>query len=191
MSRKIVVFLGHPKNESLCGGMADSYVAAAQAAGHEVRLHRVSDLDFSADSQPKGKHEELEPDLKAAQDDILWAEHLVFVYPTWWYNWPARLKGFVDQVLQSGVTFQYQEKSPLPLKLLKGRTGRIICTADGPNPYYFLFGGNPAVKSMRMTLDFCGIKPIRVSLFGAVISSTPEKRAGWLEQIADLGRQGI
>jgi hypothetical protein len=26
----------------------------------------------------------LEPDLIRAQRDIKWAEHLVFVYPTWW-----------------------------------------------------------------------------------------------------------
>jgi putative NADPH-quinone reductase len=32
-----------------------------------------------------------------ARELILWAEHLVFVYPTWWGTMPALLKGFLDR----------------------------------------------------------------------------------------------
>ena len=39
----------------------------------------------------------LEPDLLQAQANILWAEHLVLVYPIWWGGIPALLKGFFDR----------------------------------------------------------------------------------------------
>jgi putative NADPH-quinone reductase len=40
----------------------------------------------------------------------------------------------------------------------------------------------------KATLEFCGIKPVRVTSFGQVKNSTPEKRGKWLEKVRDLGR---
>jgi len=58
------------------------------------------------------KISELEPDLVQMQQDILWANHLVFVYPNWWATFPALLKGFIDRVFVSGFAFKYRENSP-------------------------------------------------------------------------------
>jgi len=60
------------------------------------------DPNVHADSP---EHQPLEPDLVAAQRDIHWAEHVVFVYPTWWGTYPALLKGFLDRVLTPGFAF--------------------------------------------------------------------------------------
>ena len=35
------------------------------------------------------------------------AEKLVFVFPQWWFNVPAILKGFFDRVLVPGVAFDH------------------------------------------------------------------------------------
>ena len=41
----------------------------------------------------------VEKDLLQARRLISWADHIVFVYPTWWGTMPALLKGFLDRVL--------------------------------------------------------------------------------------------
>jgi putative NADPH-quinone reductase len=34
-----------------------------------------------------------------------WADSVVFVYPTWWFNMPAILKGYLDRSLCLGGAF--------------------------------------------------------------------------------------
>jgi Putative NADPH-quinone reductase (modulator of drug activity B) len=60
------------------------------------------------------KRTELEPDLLQAWDMLQWAEHIVWIYPTWWASPPALLKGFIERLFLPGFTFEYQEKSPFP-----------------------------------------------------------------------------
>lgn len=188
--RKIAIFLGHPRSQSFCGALAENYAEAAKKAGHDVRLFKTGDMNFDPIANPRDETLPTEADLRDAQEALRWAEHLVFVYPTWWFSWPARLKGFVDRLLRSGLAFRYHAGSPLPEQLLRGRSARLIVTSDGPALYYALMGGNPAVRSMRMTLKFCGIKPVRSMTCGSVLNAKPEKRQNWLDQAAAWGRKG-
>lgn len=36
---------------------------------------------------------------------VRWADSVVFVYPTWWFNMPAILKGYLDRSLCLGGAF--------------------------------------------------------------------------------------
>jgi putative NADPH-quinone reductase len=44
-------------------------------------------------------------DIVQAVDDLRWCDSLVLVYPTWWFNLPAMLKGYFDRVFLPGVAF--------------------------------------------------------------------------------------
>lgn len=46
MNKRILVILGHPVKDSLCGALAESYANGAKAAGNEVRFISLSDLSF-------------------------------------------------------------------------------------------------------------------------------------------------
>ena len=50
-TKRIVVLLGHPDRETLCGEIADTYERAAREAGHEVLRINVSDLSFDPGPQ--------------------------------------------------------------------------------------------------------------------------------------------
>lgn len=74
MSKRILVILGHPANESFCGALADSYVKGAKAAGNEVQLISLGHLSFDPVlHNGYATIQELEPDLVAAQAAITWA----------------------------------------------------------------------------------------------------------------------
>ena len=106
MAQRILVILGHPSESSLCAGLAQSYIEGARAAGAEVRLLALGALTFDPLLHAGYRGEQaLEPDLQAAQAQITWAEHLVWVYPTWWGAMPALLKGFIDRVFLPGFAF--------------------------------------------------------------------------------------
>jgi NAD(P)H dehydrogenase (quinone) len=189
MAKKILLVNGHPRVESLCGALAASYAEAAREAGHELRTLTLAALSFDPVLHGGFKAEQpLEPALQQAQADITWADHLVFVYPVWWAAPPALLKGFVDRALLPGFAFKYRQGSSLWDKLLTGKTGRLIVTADSPGWYLRLVTGNPAVKSMkRGVLEFCGVSPVRTLLCAGVKGSSAPTREGWLRQARALG----
>ena len=187
--KKILVIQGNPRSDSLCGALAQNYAEAAKAAGAEVTLLDLPQLKFDAHLHTGYKSDQkLEADLVRAQQLILAAEHLVFVFPSWWASMPALLKGFIDRVFLPGFAFKYQEKSPLPLKLLKGRTARILITMDAPGWYYKWFNRAPGLRLLKFgTLEFCGVKPVKYNLFGMVRKAPKERIARYLEKARALG----
>ncbi len=41
----------------------------------------------------------------------------------------------------------------------------------------------------KTILEFCGVKPVRITEIGPVRNSTDAKRQKWLRQVRDIGRQ--
>lgn len=189
MSKRVMVLLGHPGQQSFCAALAERYVTAAQQAGHEVRLCRLADLQFNPILHEGYQQiQALEPDLQQAQADIRWAEHLVWVFPIWWGGVPALLKGFLDRVLLPGFAFKYRPGKAFPEKLLHGRTADLLVTLDTPSWYYRWVYRMPGLNQIRRTtLAFCGIKPLKTLTFGPLIDATPARRQRWLEQASRLG----
>jgi NAD(P)H dehydrogenase (quinone) len=192
-TKNILVVLGHPANTSYCAALADAYVQAAQAAGHTVRMLRLADLRFDAilhGSNPH--HQDLEPDLRAAQQSILWAHHIAWVFPVWWGGVPALLKGFLDRAFSSGYAFKFERGSPYPLPLLKGRSADLLVVMDTPPWYYRWVYRMPAIHMMKKTtLEFCGIRVEKTLMLGPVMHSTPARRTAWLGQAAAMARRTV
>lgn len=191
MAKKVLIILGHPDQGSLCGSLAQSYKEGALEAGVEVREIFLGELDFEINLKKGYKEiQPLEPGLIAAQESIKWADHLVWVYPTWWGTYPALMKGFLDRVLLPGFAFKYRENSPWWDKYLTGRTARLIITLDAPVFYNWLMYGSANQKALKKaTLQFCGIKPVRVTSFGQVKFADEEKRGKWLMKVRTLGKK--
>ncbi|CAM3630725.1 MULTISPECIES: NAD(P)H-dependent oxidoreductase [Sphingobacterium] len=193
MKKRILIINGHPNRESFNFGIAAAYKEGAKESGAEVRSINIADLNFNPNLQfGYQKRTELEPDLLQAWEDILWAEHLVWVHPVWWGGLPAIMKGFIDRLFLPGFAFQYRENSLFWDKLLKGKSARIITTLDQPGWYYALIYGRPSVNQLkRSTLQFCGISPVKVTYLGIIKTSDATKRDKWLYKIKQLGkRQG-
>lgn len=189
---RVLVVLGHPRGEgSLCGALARRFEAGARAAGCDLRRLDLSTRDFDPNlTAPSPRAQALEPALAAARADIEWAEHLVFVYPTWWGTYPALMKGFLDRILQPGWAFEEIEGGTGFAGRLGGRTAELITTMDTPAPVQSLINKSPGRNAMaRATLGFCGIDTTRHSRFGPVNSSTLARRADWLERAEALGRR--
>ncbi len=189
--KKILIINGHPSKESFCFALAESYKKGANEAGVDCKLIHLIDLKFNPIlTFGYRKISELEPDLVKVQKEILVADHLVFVYPNWWSTLPALLKGFIDRVFVPNFAFRYRENSPFWDKLLKGKTARLIVTMDTPKWYYWLINKNAGHNAMRIgVLEFCGVKPVKISVFSPVKSSDETKRKKWLEEAEALGKE--
>ena len=182
---RVLVIDAHPREGSLCQGLVEAAANGASAAMHEVRWLALRRLSF--DLNHTGQT--LEPCLAQSRQDLLWADHLIFVYPVWWGTMPALLKGWLDRVLLPGFAFEEREDGGWD-GLLKGRSATLIATMDTPAWIFRWMLGAPSIRALRdATLRFCGVGPVRVLLFSSVRSSSPEQRQRWLETARQAGFQ--
>lgn len=189
--KNILIINGHPNKNSLNFALSEAYFKGAEASGAKVSIIHVSDLDFSVNLKyGYQQRTELEPDLLNSLDLIRQSDHLVWIHPVWWGGMPAMMKGFIDRLFLPGITFQYHENSIWWDKLLKGKTARIITTLDQPSWYYRMAFGRPSVNQLKKsTLEFCGVKPVKVTYIGVVKTSSEAIRKNWIDKIYKLGER--
>lgn len=182
---RLYVLLGHPDHNSFNGRIADSFSQSAENVGHEVRIQRLGQMQFDPILWKGYKVvQELEPDLKAAQENIIWCEKWVIIYPIWWGSLPALLKGFLDRILYSGFAYKYHPNGWRWDKLLKGRSALIITTCDAPVWWILWQYRNSDLNTLkRAMLQFCGVNPVTVKRYGRFRNRNEAKREVILTEI--------
>lgn len=189
MSKKILVINGHSIKDSFCEAIANEYVASAKK-NNDVNLVNLYNLKFDPALKVgyrSDKKQVLEADIKKVQSQISDADHLVFVYPVWWGDAPALLKGFLDRVLIPGFAFDPKNKKMgLPTGLLKGKSAQLIITMGSPHFVYRTFLGSRATKIMKSSLGYCGIKPVKSIHFCSIDSSKDSDRKEMLKKVRVL-----
>ncbi|MBD8553332.1 NAD(P)H-dependent oxidoreductase [Rhizobium sp. CFBP 8762] len=189
---KILILNGNPKAESLCKAIAQAYASTALEAGHEVQSIHIADLQMDFDPPNYRATTLTEGWVKEVQAALVWSEHVVIVTPLWWGGVPAQLKHLFDRVLLPGFAFRYRKDSVWWDRLLKGRSARVIVTADTPPLYFRWVLGWPLVRQLkRQILGFCGFDPVQFTVFGPVRNSSQETRKGWLAQTNKLARHAL
>ena len=192
MAKKIFIFVGNPDSDSLSSSLARAYAEGAQAAGHEVRLTLLADMKFDPILHKGYKViQAFEPDLVKFQEDVKWSEHFVSVFPVWWSDMPALMKGLIDRVWMPGFAYNFRKgKIPGWYRRLKGRSARVIVTSDShPFLLWVLFGGN-INNWVRGVLRFSGFAPVRKTWFSGMRGITPERVAKMLDRVKNLGKKG-
>ena len=193
----ILVVLGHPRSDSLCGALADSYADGARAAGADVTVLRLGDTGFDLASREPSLQKWLGPDQEPAREPeveqmiaaVHAADHIVLVFPQWWGTYPALLKGWIDRVILARSAFAYRAGTPLWDKLLTGRTARLIMTMDSPAWWDSLYLRRTALRSLtRATLGYCGVRTVGTTRLARVRFSSPETRQRWLTKAERQGR---
>ena len=190
--KKILIINGHPDKESYNYALSEAYKTGATSSGADIKVINIADLKFNPNLQfGYRKRTELEPDLLKSQEDLKWADHLVWIYPVWWGSVPAIMKGFLDRVLLPGFAFKKREGSVWWDKYFTGKSARIICTLDQPPWYYRLIYRSPSHSAMKkLTMNFIGVKSVKITTIGPIRLSKDRFRKKWLAKIEKLGRRG-
>jgi len=189
-SLKVLIVVGHPRSDSLSQALANAYRDGARRAGAEVQQLELAGLAFDPNVRTRDFADQIvEDDIRRAQTLIAWADHLVFVYPTWWGTMPALLKGFLDRVLAPGFAFR-ETANPGYIPLLGGKSAELLTTMDTPRWVWRWIYGAPGDRAMaRAILGFCGIEVAQIARFGPVRGSSLEHRRAWLAAAEARGRR--
>jgi putative NADPH-quinone reductase len=190
--KDLLIVNGHPDKESFNHALSQAYLDGTVNTDAEVVTLNIADLEFNTNLQYGYRQRtDLEPDLLTAIEMIKKANHIVWIFPMWWHGLPALLKGFIDRTFLPGIAFEPVPGKPFPIKLMKGKSARIIITSDTPNWYNRLVMRNPAINQFKKgTLNFCGFNPVKVTYIAPIRDSSLEFRKKWLGKVSLLG-QGL
>ncbi|MCP3899580.1 MAG: NAD(P)H-dependent oxidoreductase [Desulfobacteraceae bacterium] len=129
----------------------------------------------------------LDPMVEDYQKRINNADHLFFIFPVWWYDIPAILKGFIDKVFLKNWAYEISEKGIPKGKLTFIKKVSIISTMKSPKWYYWLLYRNSIKHSfIKGTLKFCGIKNIQWVNITNIENMGDLKRKQWLKRIRQV-----
>ena len=109
---KCLLVTAHPLKDSLCAHLAERAAQALLAANHEVIREDLYSQDFApaltAGERRSYYSPQYESTLVAEQAKrLIEAEAIVLVFPTWWFGFPAMLKGWFDRVWGPGIAYDH------------------------------------------------------------------------------------
>lgn len=186
---KNLIIYCHPNPKSYNHALLDICTEHLKEGGDEIRIRDLYKMKF--DPTLKGSDfeafmkGEVPADIREEQDQISWAEVVTFIFPIWWFQMPAMLKGYIDRVFSKGFAYDVAEDG---LKgLLTGKKINIINTTGGAEDIYDSMGFRDALTKTH-EIGIFGVSGMEVSshrFFFAVPFITDEDRKGMLAQFRD------
>lgn len=187
---KILILQGHPDTfeTHLCHAIAESYRTGAEQNGHDVQVITIAQEDIPyLRSKAEWESGNLPQVALTGQAAVHAADHIVLIYPLWMGDLPAIVKAWVEQVLRKGFAFQKGRKGWAAS--LKGKSARVIVTMGMPSFAYRWFFFAHSLRSLdRNILKFCGIRPVRWSIFGNAEDTSGKAQKTFLAKAHALGR---
>jgi len=186
--RRILILNGHPDPDParFCHALAAAYARGAASAGHTVHRINLSDMDFPL-LETRQDWETGQPceAIRALQDNLGWAEHLVVIYPLWLGTMPARLKGLLEETFRPTFAFGGEAVTPRAGRL-KGRSARVIVTMGMPTLVYrTVFMGHSLKALKNGILGLVGFGPVRDTVLGSIEGRTDHEQL--VRRVQDMG----
>lgn len=184
----ITIIFAHPWHGSFNKAILDEVIQNIEQSGKEYSL-----IDLYKDQfNPVFNEEELaqfskgmalDPVVKKYQELLQKSESVIFIFPVWWYDMPAIMKGFVDKVFLKEFVY-LSGKTGLIGLLTNIKHSTVITTSDGPRWYLRWIGGN-IIKGgfINNTLKGVGIKQTNWLHCGRITKITDKRRNEFLEKI--------
>ncbi|MBN1440654.1 MAG: NAD(P)H-dependent oxidoreductase [Anaerolineales bacterium] len=192
---QISLILAHPNPGSFNYAIARAAGQELGRLGHSVDFHDLYAEHFDP-LLPAGeiqKSAPLPPEIETHCREISQADGIVIVHPDWWGQPPAVLKGWIDRVLRPGAAYEFLEGDQgegIPAGLLKAEAAAVFNTSNTPARREADVFGDPLERIWRSCIfDFCGVKQFRRRMFGVVVTSTPQQREAWLDEVRAMAAE--
>jgi len=188
---KVLVILAHPDAESFNHGIAVTAEATLKANGHEVFFHDLyaEGFDPLLPAAEIPKEAKLDALVEKQCAEIAAADGIVIVHPNWWGQPPALLKGWIDRVIRPGVAYEFIEGDNgegVPVGLLKARAVLVFNTSNTAADREREVFGDPLDTIWKNCIfGLCGVTNVQRRMFGIVVTSSSDERAGWIREVAE------
>ena len=153
---KVFIVYCHPSEDSFTREVRDSFIAGLENSGHSYILSDLYGMNFKADMGEDEYRREafyrrdlpVPQDVKAEHEKINASDAIVFIYPVFWTDAPAKMVGWFDRVWTFG--FAYGENRDM--KQLE--KGLVLCVAGNTLEYFESTGLGDAMKKTMLNDRF-------------------------------------
>ena len=149
---KAFIVYCHPSEDSFTRHVRDAFIKGIVDSGNEYILSDLYKMNFKADMTEKEylrdanyrDTPDIAEDVLAEHEKINSADAIVFIYPVFWTEAPAKLVGWFDRVWSYGFAYGENRK----MKMLK--KGLILCSAGNPLERLEEFGLFDSMKKVML-----------------------------------------
>ena len=188
----VLIVFTHPNPSSFNHAILERISTGLKGAGHDIKVKDLYQENFdpilSADDLDQLQEGKIPPKIANEQEQLLWADSLIFIYPLWWFGRPAMLKGWFDIVLTNGLAFEYSSEGVKGL--LQHKRALVLITAGGSKQY---FEETDALQLIHRpitdrTLSFCGIKDVSHEIYYDIANISDDERQQILDDTEEMGK---
>lgn len=151
---KIQIIYCHPSQKSYTAEILEQLKSNLIKENLEFEVSDLYAMNFQTDMSEEEYEREgfanldlpLPDDVRQEHRKIEEADCIIFIYPVWWSDCPAKLKGWFDRVYSVGDAYGYDESGDKIQTMKTIPYGVVICTAGHPNEFLDEIG---IAESMR------------------------------------------
>lgn len=153
-----LVVTTHPLNDSLCAVLTQHVVTLLTNAGCQLTVEDLYGETFSpvlTASERRSYYGENydSSDIAAHVKKLQETETLILLFPTWWFGFPAMLKGWFDRVWGPGIAYDHaSDFGPIQPRLNRLRNVLVITTLGAPWWVDRLVMRQPLKKIVKLAL---------------------------------------
>nr|WP_075216244.1 NAD(P)H-dependent oxidoreductase [Mongoliimonas terrestris] len=187
----VLVVYCHPCADSFVAAVKDAALSGLAKAGHAVRIVDLYGDGFepAMSAEERRRYHDAGVNEAPVADHVAhlkWAEALLFIYPTWWYNLPAMLKGWLDRAFVPHVAFVM----PTATQGIRGNLRNIrridVVTTCGASWHVSKLMGEPGRRTLTRGLraichPFCRTSYTALYKMDTV---SPERRTRYLAEVS-------
>lgn len=155
---KCLVVLAHPLENSLCHYLSEETVNHLESKGYEVSVKDLYQERFNPilTKTERASYYKSQFDVSQLKDDIdqlVETEALVLIFPTWWFGFPAVLKGWFDRVWAPGYAYNHApDLGTITPCLDKLKEVKVITTLGSPWWIDFFVLRKPVKRVLKLAL---------------------------------------
>jgi NAD(P)H dehydrogenase (quinone) len=155
---KCLIVIAHPLSNSLCKQLGAEVENTLKQMGHEVILEDLYAEQFSPalTEQERASYYAEDYDVSHISEQVKrlkQAEAIVLLFPTWWFGFPAILKGWFDRVWGPGIAYDHaSDFGPIKARLGKLKNVLVITTLGSPWWVDRLVMWQPVKRIMKLAL---------------------------------------
>jgi NAD(P)H dehydrogenase (quinone) len=194
----VYVVFAHPSKQSFTWEVLGAFTRGLRDAGHTFEVGDLYKMDFQTDMDLAQYEREvggdpgapLPEDVRMEQAKIDRADGLAFVYPVWWSDCPAKLKGWFDRVLAFGYAYDYADDGTHVTKIAVEKA-LALCPAGHPVEHLEEIGVAESMRRVMLgdRLLGVGVKEAHMEILGGMVENAPTTRQRNLERAYQLGRE--
>ena len=190
---KAFIVYCHPSDDSFTKNMCDSFIKGINDSGNEYIISDLYRMDFKSDITEQEylrdanylTTPDVATDVLAEHEKINSSDVIVFIYPIFWTEAPAKLVGWFDRVWSYG--FAYGEKTMKELD-----KAVILCSAGNPLERLENFGLLGSMKKVMFGDRLFGrVKNTEFVLFDSTSREKPLREKNWEDNLKKAYEKGL